>query len=96
MQIIAPILAVAGIAAAMPGDPGYKPKEPSYQPPNAYSPPEKHCITSSTCSASYHTTTKWVPYEKTKTVTLTSYTPKVYSTKVEKNYTVTNYGMSML
>lgn len=82
MQIIGAVLAIAGVVAALPGggDGGYP-----------YGGGD-NCHTSSTCKASYFTTTKNVPYKETKTVTKTEYKPSVYTTNVHKAYTTTAYG----
>ncbi|KAF2210741.1 hypothetical protein CERZMDRAFT_86034 [Cercospora zeae-maydis SCOH1-5] len=84
MQIVGALLAVAGVAIALPGggDGGYSP---------GHNPVKQECVTSSTCKAVYHSSTKTVPYQETKTITKTEYKPHVYTTKVPKVYTETQY-----
>ncbi|KAI5360580.1 hypothetical protein Slin15195_G084990 [Septoria linicola] len=79
MQITGALLAVVGIAAALPGG------------GEGYSPTKPDCYTSSTCKAYYHTTTKTIPYHATHTITKTEYKPHYYTTKAPKVYTETTY-----
>ncbi|EME78915.1 uncharacterized protein MYCFIDRAFT_178997 [Pseudocercospora fijiensis CIRAD86] len=84
MQFFVPLLAITGIAAALPNGGG----EPAYG--NGYSKPD--CITKSTCSAVYHTKTKTVPYQHTKTLTVTKYTPFSYTSEEKQYITLTDFG----
>lgn len=86
MQIIGAVLAIAGIAAAMPGG-----GPPAYNGGGGGG----DCHTTSTCKASYFTTTKKIPHQNTMTVTKTEYKPMTYTTKVPKVYTTTAYGATV-
>ncbi|KXT03355.1 hypothetical protein AC578_3972 [Pseudocercospora eumusae] len=87
MHFFTPILAIAGIAAALPNGGG----EPAYG-DGGYGKPD--CITKSTCKAVYHTKTKTVPYQSTKTLTVTKYTPVTYTSEEKQYITMTEYIFS--
>ncbi|KAK4495252.1 hypothetical protein PRZ48_013581 [Zasmidium cellare] len=53
--------------------------------------PTSDCHTTKTCSAVYHHSTKTIPYQAVKTVTVTDYKPVTHTTEVVKQYTVTSY-----
>lgn len=82
MQFTVALLAVAGLAAALPDNYGYGAPKSPYQ-------PEKDCQTSSTCKAVYKTITTDVPSQATSTVVKTVTEAVTKTTNVPEKVTVT-------